>query len=124
MSQEKNTGIDLYALTIEEFKKKINGFTKEQYDELKARYGNRLRYLRVQVDEEEVHDFLLLRPNKNVILAIAHQRDDINAANELLIANCVVAGDKEALEDGVVYSSVLEAIGGLLKAQGAFTSKA
>ena len=57
-------------------------------------------------------------------LAMASVRDDLNAANELLLNTCVVAGDRSALEDSAVYTSVLGAVGELIKGQAAFIRKA
>ena len=91
---------------------------------MRARYGKRLKMLTVQVDEDERYDFLLVRPTKDTILAMASVRDDLNAANELLLNTCVVAGDRSALEDSAVYTSVLGAVGELIKGQAAFIRKA
>ena len=126
MKEEKNmvkTGKAYEALSAEE-KALISGFTPVEHAELKARYGKRLRHVTVQIDEDERYDYLVARPTKDVILAMASHRDDLNVANELLINTCVVAGDKEALEDAAVYTAVLTAVGELIQGQAAFISKA
>lgn len=125
MKEVKNlkAGKAYEALSAEE-KAQINGFTPAEHVELKAKYGKRLRHVTVQLDEEERYDYLVARPNKDVILAMATHRNDLNVANELLINTCVVAGDKEALEDAAVYTAVLTAVGELIQGQAAFISKA
>lgn len=110
-------------LTTEE-KALIVDFTPEMHSELKTKYGKRLKHVTVQVDEDERYDFLIIRPNKNILLAMAKKKDDLEEANDILIRNCVAAGDMEALEDSAVYTSVLTAIGQLIAGQAAFISKA
>lgn len=110
-------------LTTEE-KALIVDFTQEIHSELKTKYGKRLKHVTVQVDEDERYDFLIIRPNKNILLAMAKKKDDLEEANDILIRNCVAAGDMEALEDSAVYTSVLTAIGQLIAGQAAFISKA
>lgn len=110
-------------LTAEE-KALIVDFTPEMHSELKTKYGKRLKHVTVQVDEDERYDYLVIRPNKNILLAMAKKKDDLEEANDILIRNCVAAGDMEALEDSAVYTSVLTAIGQLIAGQAAFISKA
>lgn len=110
-------------LTAEE-KALIVDFTPEMHSELKTKYGKRLKHVTVQVDEDERYDYLIIRPNKNILLAMAKKKDDLEEANDILIRNCVAAGDMEALEDSAVYTSVLTAIGQLIAGQAAFISKA
>lgn len=102
----------------------IVDFTPEDHAELKAKYGKRLKHVTVQVDEDERYDYLITRPNKNILLAMAKKKDDLEEANDILIRNCVAAGNMEALEDSAVYTSVLTAIGQLIEGQAAFISKA
>ena len=73
---------------------------------------------------EEEHTYLIVRPKKNILLAMAKKKDDLEEANDILIRNCVAAGNMEALEDSTVYTSVLTAIGQLIAGQAAFISKA
>ena len=101
-------------LTTEE-KALIVDFTEEEHTELKLKYGKRLKHVTVQVDEDERYDYLL---------AMAKKKDDLEEANDILIRNCVAAGNMEALEDSTVYTSVLTAIGQLIAGQAAFISKA
>ena len=70
------------------------------------------------------YEELIVRPKKNILLAMAKKKDDLEEANDILIRNCVAAGNMEALEDSTVYTSVLTAIGQLIAGQAAFISKA
>ena len=113
-----------YEELTEEEKKTIVDFTPETHAELKTVFGKRLRHVTVQPDDDERYDYLIVRPNKDILLAIANKKDDLESANEILIKNCVKAGNMEALEDSAVYTSVLTAIGQLIAGQAAFISKA
>lgn len=116
---------DFETLSNEE-KLKINGFTEEQYKELKTKYGNRLRMVTVETEDGR-YDYLIIRPSRaHMMLVAAKGKDgDFEAANEVLINNCVVAGDREVLnEDYAVYSSVMQALQGLTEAAQAFIRKA
>mgnify|MGYP002317106487 CR=1 FL=1 len=95
----------------------IVDFTEEEHTELKLKYGKRLKHVTVQVDEDERYDYLIVRPKKNILLAMAKKKDDLEEANDILIRNCVAA-------DSTVYTSVLTAIGQLIAGQAAFISKA
>ena len=110
-------------LTAEE-KALIVDFKEEEHAELKTKYGKRLKYVTVQVDEDERYDYLIVRPSKNILLAMAKKKDDLEVANDILIRNCVAAGNMKALDDSAVYTSVLTAIGQLIAGQAAFISKA
>ena len=110
-------------LTAEE-KALIVDFKEEEHAELKTKYGKRLKYVTVQVDEDERYDYLIVRPSKNILLAMAKKKDDLEEANDILIRNCVASGNMKALDDSAVYTSVLTAIGQLIAGQAAFISKA
>jgi len=118
-----NEGKPYDQLTAEE-KKQIVGFTDEEHTRLKSQYGNRLKMVTVQLDDNERHDFLVVRPTKDLILAVAAKGNNISEANELMLNTCVKAGDREALEDGAVYSVVISSISQMIKAQAAFMNPA
>ena len=60
-------------LTAEE-KALIVDFKEEEHAELKTKYGKRLKYVTVQVDEDERYDYLIVRPSKNILLATDSSR--------------------------------------------------
>ena len=112
-------------MTAEE-KEKINGFTEDMYREMKAKYGNRLRLVTV-VTEDGRFDYLVIRPSRAHMMLVASKGKDgdYEAANEVLIKNSVVAGDRHTLDDDFsVYSTVMQAIQQLTEAQQAFIAKA
>ena len=90
------TGKPYEELTKEE-KALIVDFTEEEHAGMKLKYGKRLKHVTVQVDEDERYDYLIVRPNKNILLAMAKKKDDLEEANDILIRNCVAAGNMEAL---------------------------
>lgn len=124
MKEEKIQVGKSYDTLTDEERARIIGFTPQEHAELKHRFGNRLRHVTVEVDEDERYDYLLVRPGKDILLAMAGHKDDVGAANEMLIKNCVKAGCMEALDDSAVYTSVISAIAQLISGQAAFMRKA
>ena len=57
-------------------------------------------------------------------MAMASKKDDLEAANEVLIKNCVQAGDMEALEDAAVYTKMIETLGEMIAGAQAFIKNA
>ena len=84
---------------------------------LKAKHGNKLSELRITTSEEKEIVFVLKKPTRAVIEAIADTKNDpkgkISKSSNIMLQNCVVAGPMEELEDGEVYATVLEAVGKL-----------
>lgn len=113
------------SLTAEE-KSKINGFTEAEHNDLKDKYGNRLRMVTVQTEDGR-YDYLVIRPSRAHMMLVASKgkEGDFESANNVLIQNCVVAGDKQAIEDDyAVYSTLLTAIQQMTEAVQAFIRKA
>jgi hypothetical protein len=96
----------------------ITPVTPEVELELKAKHGEkRLRRQTVTTAEGEAVVFIIKKPTRTVIQAVGAMKNDTDAANRLLIANCVLAGDADSFEnDGEVYGAVMRAIGLLMKA--------
>ncbi|WP_438710860.1 hypothetical protein ACSTS3_19675 [Aquimarina muelleri] len=72
-----------------------------------------------------VYRFVVRKPDRSVLSAIGKhaQQNNVEKVNEVLIKNCVLGGDMEALEkDGEVYLEVLESIN-LLKSKAKSTIK-
>jgi hypothetical protein len=125
MENKIQKAADFDTLSPEE-KHKVNGFTEEQYKELKAKYGNRLRMVTVETEDGR-YDYLIIRPSRAHMMLVANKGKDgdYEAANAVLINNCVVAGDRDVLdEDYAVYSAVMQAMKELTEAAQAFIRKA
>lgn len=125
MENKIQKAADFDTLSPEE-KQKVNGFTEEQYQELKAKYGNRLRMVTVETEDGR-YDYLIIRPSRAHMMMVASKGKDgdYEAANAVLINNCVVAGDRDVLdEDYAVYSAVMQAMKELTEAAQAFIRKA
>lgn len=95
----------------------------EQYQELKAKYRH-LYVIDINIDEHESYQFIVRRPSRDLLSAIASNANDITKANELILKNMVLAGDIDALDDGVVYAALMEHIAEIMKQGTSFLSKA
>lgn len=93
-------------------------------EELKAKYGNRLKIVTISISEDEKYEFAVVRPSRHVIMAMASKKDDLEAANEILIKNCVQGGDMDALEDAAVYTKMIETLGEMIAGAQAFIKNA
>lgn len=93
-----------------------------EFQELKAKYG-RLYVVDIQVDEDEVYQFIVRRPTRMLIEAVADTKD-IAKTNDMIIKGMVVGGDRKALEDGLVYSALMSKLGEVMRSASGFLSKA
>lgn len=125
-TKEKIQELPSYSEMTAEEKAEINGFSAEEYTAQEAKYGKRLRMVTV-ITEDGRADFLVIRPSRqHMMLVAAKGKDgDYEAANNVLINNCVVAGNRELLdEDFAVYSTILQVLQQLTEASQAFFRKA
>lgn len=90
--------------------------TPETINDLKARHGEkRLRKVTVESDGQS-YEFIIKKPSRAIIEAVGKHKNDAAAANKVLVANCVLAGDDEAFEnDGEVFSAVIKEVGALME---------
>ena len=93
-------------------------------EELKAKYGKRLKMVTITIADDESYEFAVVRPSRHVIMAMASKKDDLEAANDILIKNCVQGGDMEALEDAAVYTKMVETLGEMIAGAQAFIKNA
>lgn len=106
--------------------KEINGFSPEQYNATKAKYAT-VYHIRIDVSPDERHDFLARRPGRDIMMAVADagRKEEFEKANEILIKNCVVAGNLELAEqDWAVYSALIENLSQMTKAAASSFQKA
>ena len=98
----------------------IRPYSDEAVELHAAKCGGRrnLREIAISTDENELLMYLVKKPSRAVISAIAaeeskKEKRDINAVSKLLLG-CVLEGDKEAYEhDGGIYGEILKAVGQL-----------
>lgn len=93
-----------------------------EFRELKAKYG-KLYVVDIQVDEDEAYQFIVRRPTRVLIEAVADTKD-ITKTNDMIIKGMVVGGDRDALEDGLVYSALMSKLGEVMQSASGFLSKA
>jgi hypothetical protein len=93
------------ALAIPAYElKNLKCITQEIFVGLQAKFG-KLYVIDVSIDENETHQFLMRRPTRQHLEIIESYKGDVTKVNDFIIKNLVVAGnDKNALDDGVVYS--------------------
>ncbi len=106
---------------------KIHDFSKNDYVAAAAKHGEKkLYHIHIEVDEDESYDYLAVRPSKSVMMAVADygKKELIDQANAVLIKNCVLAGDMDALEDFMVYSYVMNNLRKITEQAETFFNKA
>ena len=86
----------------------------DELEMLKAKY-KRLYVIDICFDEDEKYQFIARRPNRQTIDAIVSNKGNTSKMMDILIKNMIVAGDINAIEDGIVYSRVLEALTSIIK---------
>lgn len=91
---------------------KYTDITEDQNRKWEAMYGkSRIMDLQIEIDDDRIYNFVVRKPDRSIIKAIGNYaaKNDVEKVNEVLIKNCVLGGDMEALEkDGGVYLKVLE----------------
>lgn len=95
-------------------KPKLWAITQDEFNDLEAKY-KRLYIIDITFDEKERYQFISRRPTKDVIEAVGTNKENPFKVADLMIKNMVVAGDTDALDDGVVYSRLLECLTGIVK---------
>ncbi|MFA9212478.1 MAG: hypothetical protein ACEQSR_01340 [Candidatus Methylacidiphilales bacterium] len=87
--------------------------------EFKAKYGEKNVYqVDIKLDDEQVESYIIRKPGRKEMEAVAQHsvNKDVTKANNILIANCVLEGNKELIEtDGDIYTTLLSNISGLMK---------
>lgn len=99
----------------------IPAFSQEAIEDAKAKYGSKcLKISEIFPDEDsEAVSFLLKKPSKNLIYMLGSKEyeNDVEKSSKAMIANCVLAGDAELLEnDAAIYTELVTLIGSMAKA--------
>jgi hypothetical protein len=91
---------------------KYSEVTPDLIQEWKAKYGaSNIFEAAVESTDGENHNYIIRTPSRTVMDATAElgSKKDYKGANKVLISNCVLAGDDQALEnDGGIYGALLE----------------
>ena len=95
----------------------------ERFNELKAKHG-RLYVVNISIEEDEHYQFIVCRPSRSLLSAIASYQDNMEKANDLIIKNMVLDGDLDALDDGLVYAKLMEQVASIMSQGTAFLQKA
>lgn len=98
----------------QEDKPKVWVVTDAEFKDLEAKYRH-LYVLDVAFDADERYQFIARRPTRDLILAMGESKDAPFKVADMMVKNMIVAGNLEALDDGVVFSRVIEMLGGLVK---------
>ena len=99
----------------------IPTYSEEQVEAAKAKYGAQcLKILEDFPDEdsEEPSLFLIKKPSPSLVYLLSSKEFDnnIEKSSNAMIANCVLAGDQELLNnDASVFTELVEKIGSLTK---------
>ncbi len=88
--------------------------SQPEFEALEAKH-KRLYILDITFDADERYQFIARRPTKELIQAMGASKDEPFKIADMMIKNMIVAGNIEDLEDGVVYSRIIELLGGIVK---------
>jgi|GEM_PF-713973 len=102
--------------------KVLRPYTDEQVEEHAAKSGGRRNLREIAIDTDDGYQFVYLvkKPSKNLMQAIAAEESKKDKANVTTLQNlmlgCVLEGDKDVYEnDGAVYMQLVKNIGSLVK---------
>ncbi|CDF80570.1 hypothetical protein BN863_28580 [Formosa agariphila KMM 3901] len=105
---------------------KYTDITQDMNLQWEAKFGKkRISDLSIETSDGETVNFVIRKPDRQVLEAMGKHAavKNVSATNKVLISNCVLGGDMEALEkDGEVYIEVLAQLN-MLKQQAKATVK-
>lgn len=100
----------------------IRPFSDTEIEAHAAKCGGRrnLREIPITTDDNEQFVYLVKKPSRSVMQALAEEENKGDNKNvttiQKLMLGCVLEGDKEAYDyDGAIYSQLLKAVGSLVK---------
>lgn len=95
----------------------FGSFTESEVKNARAKYGKRLRYLKVKTPDGD-SEFIIKKPSRATSSAVrdAIDKKDEELAQNIMISNCVVEGDLQDIdEDAVVFTRVTTFITSMVK---------
>jgi hypothetical protein len=104
--------------------KNLKSVTEAEFSALQAKFG-KLYIVDISIDKNETYQFIVRRPTRQHLEIIAGYGSDTTKINDFTIKNLVVAGnEKNALDDGLVYSAFNSEIAKIIGESSSFLSKA
>jgi hypothetical protein len=101
----------------------LKAVTASEFSALQAKYG-KLYVIDVLIDDDETYQFILRRPTRQHMEMMESYKNDTGKINGLVIKNLVIAGNTEALDDGIVYARLMAETGKIVTQASAFLYRA
>jgi hypothetical protein len=102
---------------------RLRCITVEEFQKLKERFLH-LYVIDVVIDDDESYQFIVRRPDRALLSAIADKKNNVDAANDMIIKNLMVAGNASALDDGLVFAGFMKQVGWVMQSAKSFFGKA
>lgn len=93
-----------------------------EFTALKAKHKH-LYVVDIRLAKDETYQFIACRPGRSLIDLIAETKE-VNKVNDMMLKNMIVAGDREALGDGLVYTAVLRELAKITRQASGFLARA
>jgi hypothetical protein len=95
-------------------------FSESVVEDFKVKYPHGLRIIEIYPEEDSVEPlkYLVKKPSKALVYLLSSKEyeNDIQASSDAMIANCVLAGDLDILEqDASIFTELTSRIGDLMK---------
>ena len=95
-------------------------FSESVVEDFKLKYPHGLRIIEIYPEEDSVEPlkYLVKKPSKALVYLLSSKEyeNDIQASSDAMIANCVLAGDLDILEqDASIFTELTSRIGDLMK---------
>ena len=96
----------------------IPAFSESVLEDLKLKYPYGLKIVEIYPEEDSAEPlkYLVKKPSKALVYLLSSNEGDVQASSDAMIANCVLAGDMDVLEqDASIFTELTSRIGDLMK---------
>ena len=98
----------------------IPAFSENVLEDLKLKYPYGLKIVEIYPEEDSAEPlkYLVKKPSKALVYLLSSKEyeGDVQASSDAMIANCVLAGDMDVLEqDASIFTELTSRIGDLMK---------
>ncbi len=98
----------------------IPAFSESVLEDLKLKYPYGLKIVEIYPEEDSAEPlkYLVKKPSKALVYLLSSKEyeGDVQASSDAMIANCVLAGDMDVLEqDASIFTELTSRIGDLMK---------